>query len=185
MMAWAAGAAFHGKSHMATAEAPTKPDFKSRLRLASTDLEGNRNVVLALADIRGIGVRTAEILVDRARVPRWEKLGNLSDEKVEELGNLVGRLAELTPPWNLNRQRDFFSGQSLHIIGPDLEVSVKDDVNRMKMIRSYKGIRHEQGQKVRGQRTRSNGRSGLTVGVMKKAAKAAAAAAAAEGKEGK
>ena len=45
------------------------------------------------------------------------------------------------------------------------------------MIRCYRGIRHEQGQKVRGQRTRSNGRTGLTVGVIKKTAIAAAKAA--------
>lgn len=170
---------------MATAEAQPKPDFKSRLRLANTDLEGDRNVVLALSDIRGIGIRTAEILVDKAGIPRSEKLGNLSDEKVEQLSKLLPKFAELTPPWNLNRQRDFFTGQSYQVLGADLEVSVKDDINRMKMIRSYKGIRHEQGQKVRGQRTRSNGRSGLTVGVMKKAAKAAAAAAQEGGKEEK
>jgi len=36
------------------------------------------------------------------------------------------------------------------------------------MIRCYKGIRHEQGQKVRGQRTRSNGRTGMTMGVIRK-----------------
>ncbi len=170
---------------MATAEAATKPDFKSRLRLVNTDLEGNRNVVLALSDIRGVGIRTAEILVDRAGIPRREKIGNLNDQKVEELGELLGKLHELMPPWNLNRQKDFFTGESTQVVGADLEISVKDDINRMKMIRCYKGVRHEQGQKVRGQRTRSNGRSGLTVGVMKKQAKAAAAAAAAEGKGGK
>ncbi len=44
----------------------------------------------------------------------------------------------------------------------------RDDINLMKMIRCYKGIRHEQGQKVRGQRTRSNGRTGMTMGVIRK-----------------
>ena len=53
-------------------------------------------------------------------------------------------------------------------MGIDLEVSLKDDINRMKMIRSYKGVRHETGQKVRGQRTKSTGRTGATVGVKKK-----------------
>ena len=38
----------------------------------------------------------------------------------------------------------------------------------MKKIRCYRGIRHETGQKVRGQRTRSNGRTGLTLGVSRK-----------------
>jgi small subunit ribosomal protein S13 len=41
----------------------------------------------------------------------------------------------------------------------------------LKKIRCYKGIRHEKGQKVRGQRTKAHGRSGLTVGVVKKAQK--------------
>ena len=55
----------------------------------------------------------------------------------------------------------------MHIVGVDLDISLKDDMNRMKMIRCYKGVRHEGGQKVRGQRTRSNGRTGLTLGVMR------------------
>jgi small subunit ribosomal protein S13 len=45
---------------------------------------------------------------------------------------------------------------------------VMDDINRMRRTRSYKGIRHDKGKKVRGQRTRSNGRKGLAVGVVKK-----------------
>jgi small subunit ribosomal protein S13 len=43
-----------------------------------------------------------------------------------------------------------------------------DDVNRMRKMRSYRGIRHETGQKVRGQRTKSTGRTGTTVGVKRK-----------------
>ncbi len=37
----------------------------------------------------------------------------------------------------------------------------------MKKLRSWKGIRHNLGLKVRGQRTRTTGRLGLTVGVTK------------------
>ena len=43
-----------------------------------------------------------------------------------------------------------------------------DKTNRLKKIRCYRGIRHETGQKVRGQRSRANGRSGMTVGVQRK-----------------
>ncbi len=35
----------------------------------------------------------------------------------------------------------------------------------MKMISSYKGVRHQRGQKVRGQRTKSTGRTEGTIGV--------------------
>ncbi len=71
-------------------------------------------------------------------------------------------------------------GESLHYVSADLETRRRDDVNLMKMIRSYRGVRHERGQKVRGQRTRSNGRTGMAAGVLKKAAKEAAQAAAKE-----
>ena len=43
-----------------------------------------------------------------------------------------------------------------------------DDLNRMKKVKSYKGIRHASGHKVRGQRTYSNGRKGLALGVSRK-----------------
>jgi small subunit ribosomal protein S13 len=46
----------------------------------------------------------------------------------------------------------------------------------MKKIRSYRGVRHEMGLRVRGQRTKTHGRVGLALGVSRKAAKAAAAA---------
>jgi len=68
----------------------------------------------------------------------------------------------------LNRQKDFESGDDIHLVSTELDMIVRDDINRMRMIRCYKGIRHEGGHKVRGQRTRSNGRKGLTLGVSKK-----------------
>ena len=71
-------------------------------------------------------------------------------------------------------------GTTLHYIGVDLDTRRRDNVNQMRMIRSYRGVRHERGQKVRGQRTRSNGRTGMAAGVLKKTAKEAAAAAAKE-----
>ncbi len=166
-------------------EAKEKPDFKFIVRIAGTDLNGQRRVVDALMDLKGLGYRMAEIVADRMGVPRGERIGDLTDKQVEELAELLTKLREFVPAWALNRQKDFYSGESYQVIASDLDVSRRDDINRMKMIRSYKGVRHDQGQKVRGQRTRSNGRSGLTVGVVKKAAKAAAAAASAEKKEEK
>src|SRR5438093_357142 len=76
--------------------------------------------------------------------------------------------------------KDWESGLDMHLVGAEVEVRLRDDINQMKMIRSYKGVRHETGQKARGQRTRSNGRTGLTVGVTKKAALEAAKAKKAE-----
>ena len=65
----------------------------------------------------------------------------------------------------------FWSGNDIHILGPELDMRKQEDINILKKIRCYRGIRHEKGQMVRGQRTKSHGRSGLTVGVVKKAQK--------------
>ncbi|MHA1722752.1 MAG: 30S ribosomal protein S13, partial [Candidatus Baldrarchaeia archaeon] len=50
----------------------------------------------------------------------------------------------------------------------DLVLTIKSDIDRMKKIKSWKGIRHALGLKVRGQRTRTTGRGGRTIGVTKK-----------------
>ncbi len=153
-----------------------KEDFRYIVRMANTDLDGTRSVSYALTSIDGIGIRVAEALADTAGVPRYERLGNLSEAQTDQIEATLGKLGETFPEWMVNRPRDQETGLDLHAFGSEWNLRVRDDINRMKMIRSYKGVRHETGQKVRGQRTRSNGRTGLTVGVTKKAALAAQAA---------
>lgn len=160
-------------------------DFRYIVRVANTDLDGKRSVVNALTGVKGIGVRMAEVLADSIEVPRAEKIGNLPESKVAEIEEILASLGEYIPPWIMNRQNDWETGQDLHSFGTDVDLRLRDDINLLKKIRCYKGIRHEQGQKVRGQRTRSNGRTGLTVGVVKKAAIAAAAEKAKEEGKGK
>ena len=161
--------------------APVRPpegasaDFRYIIRIANTDLDGKRSFVYGLSGVKGIGTRLAEVIADVVEVPRTERLGNLNDAKVQEIEQVLGQLVEYVPPWIMNRQNDWETGEDTHAFGSGVDLRLRDDINLMKKIRCYKGIRHEQGQKVRGQRTRSNGRTGLTVGVVKKAAIAAAA----------
>jgi len=157
-----------------------KEDFRYIVRMANSDLDGTRSVGIALTAIPGVGSRVAEAVADLAGVSRSERLGNLSEEQTDKIEATLGNLGELFPPWMVNRPKDWESGLDLHLVGSEVEVRLRDDINLMKMIRSYKGVRHETGQKVRGQRTRSNGRTGLTVGVTKKAALEAAKAKKAE-----
>jgi len=157
-----------------------KEDFRYIVRMANTDLDGTRRVAYALTAIPGVGIRVAEAVSDLAAVPKRDRLGNLSEEQTDKIEATLGNLSEAFPHWMVNRPKDWESGLDLHAYGADVEIHRRDDINRMKMIRSYKGVRHETGQKVRGQRTRSNGRTGLTVGVTKKAALEAAKAKKAE-----
>jgi len=80
----------------------------------------------------------------------------------------VRNLHEIAPAWFLNRRRDPVSGRDVHLIGSELILAAKSDIDLMKKLRSWKGMRHAVGLKVRGQRTVTTGRFGPTAGVAKK-----------------
>jgi small subunit ribosomal protein S13 len=151
------------------------PDFKYIVRIANTDLNGQHPVEIALAAVKGVGIRTAGVIADMTGIPRTERIGNLNDGQIQTLETLAVGLHEKVPAWMVNRNKDYETGDTVHLVGTDVETRLRDDLNRMKKIRSYRGVRHDQGQKVRGQRTRANGRTGLTMGVQRKAVQQAAA----------
>jgi small subunit ribosomal protein S13 len=169
------------KSEPKKVESKKDENFKYIVRLVNTDVDGNKPIIIGLQSVRGVGSRVAEVIVRRAGVDRIAKVGTLEDGQIETLENLITTYADYAPAWAVNRQLDFETGDDMHIVGVNMEISLKDDLNRMKMIRSYKGVRHEGGQKVRGQRTRSNGRTGLTLGVMRQRQAQPGGAAAPEG----
>jgi small subunit ribosomal protein S13 len=140
-------------------------DFKFIVRILNTDIDGERRLVNGITSIDGVNYRIANIIARSLDVPMNEKIGSLSDEKIEELTTLIEEIPENLPDWMLNRRKDFEIGEDTHVLGTDLEMTQKDDINEMKKIKCYKGLRHDQGQKVRGQRTRANGRTGAIVGV--------------------
>lgn len=132
-----------------------------------------------------MGVRIAEATARVMGLSASAFIGDLTEEQTDKIEGTISTLTEKLPPWMLNHPNDRTTGQTRHLVSTDWETSVRDDVNLMKMIRSYKGIRHERGQKVRGQRTKSNGRTGMAAGVIKKTAQAAAAGAKKDEKEKK
>lgn len=143
-------------------------NFRYIVRIVNTDLDGAKNIVIALTGVKGVGPRSAEVIARMAGIPRHTKIGDLPESRTDELEKLVTEYSEKVPHWMMNRQSDWSTGADMHLVGVDVELNKRDDINLMKMIRCYRGIRHEQGQKVRGQRTRSNGRTGMTMGVIRK-----------------
>ena len=144
-------------------------EFRHIVRMADTDLDGSQKVAYALTKIKGVGIRLAGAIVRAAGVNPEERLGNLTDEEIERLEDAIRNpLKYGIPPYLLNRQRDPTTGKDLHLIGADLTLQVKADIDLMKKIKCWKGVRHSLGLKVRGQRTRTTGRKGVTVGVRRK-----------------
>ena len=127
-----------------SAEDPTADeedeDIQYFVRIGQTDLDGTKSVERALTDMNGIGRRVARIIADKADVDRRELLGSLDQDDIDEIVDLVEGYAGEVPAWLTNHQSDFFDGDTTHEIGNDLEMTRRQDVNRMKMIDSYKGV---------------------------------------------
>jgi SSU ribosomal protein S13P len=158
-------------------------DLRYFVRIGQTDLDGTVSVERALTEMDGIGHRTARIIADKADVSRHDTLGRLEDDTIDEIVALVEGYDGEVPDWLTNRPNDYYSGEADHITGNDLTLTRQQDINRMKMIESYRGIRHRRGQKVRGQRTKSTGRSEGTIGVNVEQIREEAEEEAAEGGE--
>jgi len=155
-------------------------DLQYFVRIGQTDLDGTKSVERSLTELNGIGHRAARIIADEVGVNRRAVFGRLDEDVIDEVVETVESFESEVPEWLTNHRNDFFLGETTHQTGNDLELTRQQDINRMKMIDSYKGVRHKRGQKVRGQRTKSTGRSEGTIGVNVEAIKEEQAEAAAE-----
>ena len=145
-------------------------DFKYIIRIANSDVSGEERLANALTSIRGIGPRISNAIVQKLKLDPNKLAGKLDDKNVVDIENVIMNLNDYVPDWLLNRQKDYDTGEDIHPVSVELKMTHDEDLNRMKKVKSYKGIRHASGHKVRGQRTYSNGRKGLALGVSKKRA---------------
>ncbi len=147
-------------------------EFQHIIRIAGTDLEGTQPVAYALTNIKGVGTRLANTIIERAGISSETRMGFLSDAEVKKIEDILEKPAKYgVSEWLLNRRKDRETGSNRHLIGSDLVLQTKTDIDQMKKMRSRKGFRHSRGLKVRGQRTRTTGRKGKAMGVKKKQAR--------------
>ena len=144
-------------------------EFRNLLRILGTSIEGHRKVAFGLSQIRGVGRRLAQAVVRVAGIDPDIRIGLITEEQQQKLVDIIKEPVKYgIPKWMVNRQKDIRTGEYRHISGTDLELLLKYDIDKMKKTRSWKGIRHMYGLKVRGQRTRTTGRRGLVVGYYRK-----------------
>ncbi len=156
-------------------------EFRYLVRVKGKDLDGRKKVVPALADLKGVGDNFARAIANEVGIDSKSRFGSLSESQIRDIERLLQDTSALkVPQWAFNRKRDPESGETKQLVGSDLDISLKSDLDREKNIQSWRGVRHSLGLKVRGQRTRTTGRKGRTVGVRKAALQQAAAAKAAE-----
>ncbi len=161
-------------------------EFRHLVRIHGKDLDGGKKLVVALSDIKGVGDNFAASTVSKLGLDPRARVGFLSEAQIQQIEKALQDPASMgLPQWMYNRRRDPETGESRQLLGADLDFALKTDIDRESNQRSWKGIRHALGLKVRGQRTRTTGRKGRTVGVRKAVLLAAAKKAAGESKEEK
>ena len=144
-------------------------EFRHIVRVVDKDIDGTKTVAEALREVKGIGLRLADIIAKKVEISPEMRIGSLSEEKIEEIEKVIENLAQYgVPSWLFNRRKDLETGEDKHLISSEIDLQVKADIEREKSIWSWRGYRHAYGLKVRGQRTRTTGRTGKTVGVSRR-----------------
>jgi small subunit ribosomal protein S13 len=107
-------------------------------RIAGVDLPREKRVEVALTYIFGIGMPTAQHLLDKTAVNPNTRVRDLSDAEVARLRQVIEREVKVEGA---------------------LRTDVAMHIKRLMDIGSYRGSRHKKGLPVRGQRTHTNART--------------------------
>lgn len=107
-------------------------------RIAGVDIPRDKRVDVSLSYIYGIGRPSAQKICAAVGVSPETKVRDLTDDEVSRLREYIDK--NFTVEGELRKQ-------------------VRQDIQRLIEINSYRGIRHRRGLPVRGQRTRTNART--------------------------
>jgi small subunit ribosomal protein S13 len=136
-------------------------------RIVGVVLPEGKRVDIGLTAIHGVGRNLAKEILLKADVDPAKRVKELSSEEITRLQKAVDQ----------------------YLVEGALRQKVSDGVKRLKSIGAYRGMRHQAGLPVRGQRTRSNARTKRgrrrTVGALRKKDLAKTSAATKEKKEEK
>jgi small subunit ribosomal protein S13 len=150
----------------------------SIVRVAGRDVDGSLNMERALSKVKGLGMNLSHTLAlvieSKLGIPKATSVGSLNESQIAQIEELIkDPVSAGVPTYLINRNKDAETGRNLHMVSNDLIFNTRQDISRDIANKTWRGYRHQYGQKVRGQATRSTGRTGVTVGVTKKSVQAA------------
>ena len=106
-------------------------------RIVGVDIPNDKKVRIALTYIYGIGHTTAAKIVEDLKLDGDMRARDLADDDVARIATHV---------------------EEAYMVEGPLRRGVLSNINRLKEIMCYRGVRHRRGLPVRGQRTRCNAR---------------------------
>lgn len=131
--------------------------FRYIVRVANTDLDGKKQLKQALLKVKGVSYTYSNMVCTLSGVDKNKRIGDMTDEEISKVDSVVRNPASYgAPEWLFNHRKEQETGADMHFISADLDFSKENDLKILKMTKSYKGLRHQWGLTLRGQRTRSN-----------------------------
>ena len=107
-------------------------------RIAGTDVPNDKRILISLTYIYGVGLTTSRAVLREARIDENIKTNKLSEEDIGHIAGVIDRN---------------------YVVEGQLRRQIKQNVDRLRDIGCYRGLRHRRGLPVRGQRTRTNART--------------------------
>src|SRR3989442_3160685 len=118
-------------------------EFRLILRFMGTDIDGTKKVAYGLGKIRGVGPNLAFAVVKAAKINPEARMGALSDGELSRVEVVIkDPLKHVILPRMVNRRKDIETVRDMHLVGADLALKIKSDIDLMKDIQSWKGVRH-------------------------------------------
>ena len=108
------------------------------VRIAGIDLPRTKRIEYALTKIFGIGIISAQEILEKANIDPNIRTNDLTDENVSKIREVI---------------------ESNYQVESDLRRKVSLNIKRLSEINCVRGRRHRQQLPLRGQRTRTNARS--------------------------
>ncbi len=145
-------------------------EFRHIVRILGSDSAGTLKASYAVCNIKGVSLSLSNAILKKANINPNLRAGFLTEAEISKIEDVVKDPVKYgIQAWLFNRRKDTETGKDMHLITADLALKTKTDIDDAKNIRSWRGYRHAYGLKVRGQRTKTTGRSGKSLGVKKKA----------------
>lgn len=136
------------------------------VRLGEVDVKGSKPVYIAMQAVKGVKYSMANAICTLLNLDKTTPIGDVPNNTLEKIKEMIKEPKKFNvPSWMLNRQKDYETGEDLHLSSSDLKFNIDNDIKRLKKIKSYKGMRHAWGLPVRGQRTKAHFRKGRALGV--------------------
>lgn len=111
---------------------------KLMLRISGVNIPDEKTIETSLTYIYGVGRSTSGKILDELNIDRGKRTKDLSESEQNKIRELVEK--------------------KIRVEG-ELKHEIRLNIKRLKEIGAYRGIRHQKGLPVRGQRTKTNNRT--------------------------